>query len=218
MTTFLCSAILFDLDGVLADSTKSVAREWLRWAGENGVDPQKVAAIMHGRRTVEIVRTVAPHLDAEAEANKIEQRGVDDDSRDGVVVMPGAKELLQSLPLDRWAVVTSGTRLVATSRLRLTGLPIPRVLVPADEVANGKPHPEPYLKAALLLAANPEECLVVEDAPAGIQSAHAGGMKALGITSTYLASQLREADAIIHAMTEIRVSVLDGRLRVDIGT
>ena len=216
MTTFLCSAILFDLDGVLADSTKAVGRGWRRWAVENGVPPEKVEAIMHGRRTVEIVRTVAPHLDAEVEAKKIEQRGVDDDGRDGVVVMPGASELLRALPRDRWAVVTSGTRLVATARLHLTGLPVPDVLVPADDVTHGKPHPEPYLKAALLLAVNPEECLVVEDAPAGIQSAHAGGMKAIGITSTFPAAELREADAVINAMTRIRVTPQDGRLRVDV--
>jgi mannitol-1-/sugar-/sorbitol-6-phosphatase len=216
MTAFLCSAILFDLDGVLADSTKSVGRGWRRWAAENGVAPEKVEAIMHGRRTVEIVRTVAPHLDAEAEANRIERRGVDEDDRDGVVVMPGAAELLQLLPLDRWAVVTSGTRLVATSRLRLTGLPMPAVLVPADDVVQGKPHPEPYLKAALLLAVTPEECLVIEDAPAGIRSAHAGRMKAIGITSTFPASELKEADAVIHSMSQIRVSTQDGRLRVEV--
>lgn len=208
--------MLFDLDGVLANSTLAVGRAWRRWAVENGVAPEKVEAIMHGRRTVEIVRTVAPHLDAEAEAKKIEQRGVDEDTKDGVVVMPGAAELLRSLPRDRWAVVTSGTRLVATSRLRLTGLPVPDVLVPADDVVQGKPHPEPYLKAALLLAVNPEECLVVEDAPAGIASAHAGGMKAIGITSTFAESELKEADAVIHAMTEIRVSVQDGKLRVEL--
>jgi sugar-phosphatase len=216
MTTFLCSAILFDLDGVLANSTQAVGRAWCRWAEENGVEPEKVEAIMHGRRTVEIVRMVAPHLDAEAEADKIERRGVDDDGRDGVVVMPGAAELLQSLPLDRWAIVTSGTRLVATARLRLTGLPVPDVLVPADDVVQGKPHPEPYLKAALLLAVNPEECLVIEDAPAGIQSAHAGGMKAIGITSTFPASELKEADAVIHAMSQVRVNMLDGKLQVQV--
>ena len=216
MTTFLCSAILFDLDGVLANSTQAVGRAWRRWAEENGVEPEKVEAIMHGRRTVEIVRMVAPHLDAEAEADKIERRGVDDDGRDGVVVMPGAAELLQSLPLDRWAIVTSGTRLVATARLRLTGLPVPDVLVPADDVVQGKPHPEPYLKAALLLAVNPEECLVIEDAPAGIQSAHAGGMKAIGITSTFPASELKEADAVIHAMSQVRVNMLDGKLQVQV--
>ena len=216
MTTFLCSAILFDLDGVLADSTKAVAGEWRLWADENNIEPAKVEAIMHGRRTVEIVRMVAPHLDAVAEANKIEQRGVDDGSRDGVVVMPGAADLLQLLPHDRWAVVTSGTRMIATSRLQLTGLPTPSVLVPADDVTQGKPHPEPYLKAALLLAVNPEECLVVEDAPAGIRSAHAAGMKAIGITSTFPASALQEADAVIHSMSQIHVTLREGGLRVEV--
>lgn len=216
MTTFSCSAILFDLDGVLVDSTKAVAHEWRRWAEENGVEPEKVEAIMHGRRTVEIVRTVAPHLDAEAEAGKIERRGADDDGKDGVAAMPGVAELLKLLPADRWGVVTSGTRMIATSRLRLAGLPTPRVLVPADEVQHGKPHPEPYLKGARLLGVNPAECLVIEDAPAGIESAHAGGMKAIGITSTYPSSELCEADAVIEAMTQIRVSPQDGKLKVEV--
>jgi sugar-phosphatase len=217
MTTFLCSAILFDLDGVLVDSTKSVARGWRRWAEEHNVDAEKVEAIMHGRRTVEIIRTVAPHLDAEAEARKIELRGADDDVKVGVVVMPGVKELLESLPQDRWGVVTSGTRLVAAARLQLSRLPAPGAFVPADDVTQGKPHPEPYLKGALLLAVTPSECLVVEDAPLGIQSAQAGGMKVIGITSTFPASELREADAVITAMSQICARVQDGRLRVDVG-
>jgi mannitol-1-/sugar-/sorbitol-6-phosphatase len=216
MPTFQCSAILFDLDGVLVDSTRSVAHWWRVWAEENGVDPQKVEAVMHGRRTVEVVRLAAPHLDAEAEAAKIEKRGAENDGKDGVVVMPGAAQLLKSLPPERWGVVTSGTRLVAASRLRLAGLPEPRALVPADEVERGKPHPEPYLKGARLLGILPTECLVIEDAPAEIQSAHAGGMKAIGITSTYPASELHEADAVIEAMTQVRVRMQSGRLLVQV--
>jgi len=165
---------------------------------------------------VEIVRAVATHLDAEAEAKKIERRGADDDGKDGVTVMPGVAELLALLPQDRWGIVTSGTRMIATARLHLAGLPAPGVLVPADDVTQGKPHPEPYLKGALLLAVSPAECLVIEDAPAGIQSAHAGGMKAIGITSTFSASELKEADAVIRAMTQLRVSVRNGGLRVDV--
>ncbi len=216
MHTFLCSAILFDMDGVLVDSTQAVAREWRRWAEERGVEPSEVEAIMHGRRTMEIVRAVAPHLDAEAEAKRIEQRGADDAGKDGVVVMPGAADLLRLLPPEGWAVVTSAMRAIATKRLRLAGLPEPRVLVPADEVGQGKPHPEPYLKGAQLLGVDPEDCLVFEDAPAGIQSAHAGGMKAIGITSTYPAAELHEADAVIYTMTQINVSRQDGRLRVEV--
>jgi sugar-phosphatase len=216
MPTFQCSAILFDLDGVLVDSTRSVAHWWRVWAEENGVDPQKVEAVMHGRRTVEVVRLAAPHLDAEAEASKIEKRGAENDGKDGVVVMPGAAKLLRSLPPQRWGVVTSGTRLVAASRLRLAGLPEPRALVPADEVERGKPHPEPYLKGARLLGIPPAECLVIEDAPAGIQSAHAGGMKAIGITSTYPASELHEADAVIQSMAQLQISQTERKLRVEV--
>jgi len=119
--------------------------------------------------------------------------------------MPGAAELLQSIPTGRWCVVTSGTRHLATSRLRLGKLPIPDVLVTAEEVKQGKPHPEPYLKGAQMLGVDPEECLVIEDAPAGIRSAHAGGMKAIGITSTFPAGELHEADAVIRALTQLRV-------------
>jgi len=218
MPTFLCSAILFDMDGVLVDSTQAVAREWRRWAEERGVEPAKVEAIMHGRRTMEIVRAVAPHLDAEAEAKRIERRGAEDAGKDGVVVMPGAADLLRSLPPERWAVVTSAMRAIATTRLRLAGLPDPHVIVPADEVGKGKPHPEPYLKGAQLLGVDPKDCLVIEDAPAGIESAHAGGMKAIGITSTYSAAELQAADAVIHTISQIKATPQDGRLRVEVAS
>jgi len=138
---FQCSAILFDLDGVLVDSTRSVARQWRRWAEENNIDPEKVLAIAHGRRTIEVVRILAPQLNAEAEEKKIEKREADDN--DGVAVMPGAADLLKSNPEGSWCVVTSGTRYLATSRLRFFHLPIPRVLVAADDVRKGKADPEP---------------------------------------------------------------------------
>lgn len=162
-------------------------------------------AIAHGVRTIEVIRAVAPHLDAEAEVRKLESREAAD--RDGVAVMPGAVELVSVIPAGRWCVVTSGTRHLASARLRLAGIPVPSVLVTADDVAHGKPHPEPYLKGAELLGVKPEECLVVEDAPAGIQSAHAGGMKAIAVTSTFPASALREADAIVEKLEQIRVGV-----------
>jgi len=213
---FQCSAILFDLDGVLVDSTRSVARQWRLWAEENNIDPEKVLAIAHGRRTIEVVQILAPHLDAKAEESRIEKREADD--IDGVAVMPGAAELLKSIPDGRWCVVTSGTRYLATSRLRFAQLPIPRVLVAADDVQTGKPDPEPYLKGAELLEVKPAECLVIEDAPAGIRSARAGGMKAIALTSTYPQSELREADAILQNLGKIQVRGVDGerRLQVDI--
>lgn len=214
MQTFLCSAILFDLDGVLVDSTRSVARQWRLWAQENGVDPEQVLKIAHGRRTVEVVRLLAPHLPAEEEVQKLEQREAAD--TEGVTVMPGAADLVRSIPDGRWGVATSGTRYLATSRLRLGNLPIPRVLVSADEVVKGKPDPEPFLKGAELLGMNAEECLVIEDAPAGIRAAHAGGMKVIALPSTYPVSELQEADAVVQGLQKIRVGWLNERLRVDV--
>lgn len=214
MPVFFCSAILFDLDGVLVDSTGSVAEEWRLWSDENKVDVATVLRIMHGRRTVEIVRHVAPHLDAEAEARKIEQSGAE--HQENIKAMPGALELLRSMPAARWAVVTSGTRYVATARLQHTNLPMPRVLVAADDVTRGKPEPEPYLKGAAGLGIKPAECLVVEDAPAGIESAHACGMKVIGLTTTYSALELQNADAVAKEFRQIQVTVQDNGLRVEV--
>jgi len=203
MPNFSCAAILFDLDGVLCDSTRQVDREWREWAARKGVDGDAVMAIAHGVRTIEVIRRVAPHLDAESEAAAIEDHEAHDQT--GVAVMPGALELVQSIPVGRWGVVTSGTRLLAQNRLRHCGLPVPEVLVTSDDVAHGKPDPGPYLKGAEGLRYRPAECLVIEDAPAGIQSARAGGMKVLGITSTYAADALRQADVVIGKLGQIRV-------------
>lgn len=212
MPIFRCAAILFDLDGVLVDSTRSVERQWRIWAKERGVDEEKVIAVAHGVRAIEVMRIVAPHLDAEAEVRKLESLEAAD--HDGVAVMPGAADLVRSIPSGRWAVVTSGTRHLASARLRLAGIPVPKFMITADDVVNGKPHPGPYLKGAELLGANPAECLVIEDAPAGIQSAHAGGMKVVALTSTYPASALSDADAIVQNLAQIQVSV-DGAGKLD---
>jgi mannitol-1-/sugar-/sorbitol-6-phosphatase len=214
MKRFDCAAILFDLDGVLVDSTGSVTRQWQVWAQEHNIDPQRVAEIAHGVRAIEIVRVLAPHLDAAAEVARIEKREAAD--HDGVAVMPGAAELLKAIPEGRWCVVTSGTRHLATARLKLANLPTPKVLVAADDVSKGKPDPEPYLMGAKLLGMNPAECLVIEDAPAGIRSAHAGGMKAIGITSTYPASGLQEADAIVQKLAQIKVGSAEQTLTVNV--
>jgi len=205
MPIFHCSAILFDLDGVLVDSTRSVDRQWRAWARQKGVDGDKVMAIAHGVRTIEVIRAVAPHLDADAEVWELENREADD--HEGVEIMPGAIELIRSIPDGRWGVVTSGTRLLASARLRFGGLPVPKILVTAEDVANGKPHPEPYLTGAKRMGFNPVDCLVIEDAPAGIQAAHAGGMKVVGITSTYAAARLNEADFVIQRLPQIQVAV-----------
>jgi sugar-phosphatase len=203
MPSLRCSAILFDLDGVLLDSTRVVAEQYTRWAREHGLDPAEVMKAAHGVRTVEVVQRVAPHLDAVAETKKIEDREA---AADGIVPIPGAVALLNSIPRGRWCVVTSGTRYLATTRMRKFGIPVPEILVTADDVKNGKPDPEPYRKGAELLNLNPSACIVVEDAPAGIRSAHAAGMKVISLPSTYPVSELHEADVIVPGLPSIKIS------------
>ena len=209
---FYCSAILFDLDGVLVDSTGSVDRQWRIWADEQGIDQEKLMEIAHGRRTIEVVQMMAAHLDAKAEVLKIEKREAED--LEGVHVMAGAAALLSSIPEGHWCVVTSGTRYLATSRLRNARLPLPSVLIAADDVERGKPHPEPYLKGASGLKVPASSCLVIEDAPAGIRAAHAAGMKAIGITSTYSEEDLHEAEKVISKLKQIQVTLENGSLTV----
>jgi sugar-phosphatase len=216
MQNFDCSAILFDLDGVLVDSTRSVERFWRLWAQDNGLDPDTAVNVAHGRRTIETLRILVPDVDADTEAVKMEK--LEAHSTEGVTVMPGAAELVNSLPRHRWCVVTSGTKYLATRRLAAGNLPVPDILVTADDVKNGKPHPEPYLKGAELLGIEPSECLVLEDAPAGIQAAHAAGMKVVALASTYGPEELSEADATISTLVDLKVRLDGAKIRITLAT
>ena len=169
MTQISCRALLFDLDGVLIDSTPAVTRVWSRWAIAHGFDPDEVVRRAHGRPSVATIRDYLPHADHEAENLKVESGEIQD--LEGVVTLPGARELLSALPPDRWTIVTSCTRPLAEVRLRAAGLPIPERLLTCDDVTNGKPDPEPYLKGASLLGVVATDCVVVEDVPAGIRAA-----------------------------------------------
>ena len=203
MPKFECAAILFDMDGVLVDSTAAVAGTWGRWALAHSLDPQRVIDGAHGRRTIETVRAFAPHLDADAEARRIESAEAME--LDTASVIPGALALLRSLPEAKWGVVTSATRPMAKSRLHDAGFPTPRVLVTADDVVHGKPNPEPYLKGAAGLGIAPELCVVFEDSPAGISAARAAGMRVIGLLTTYPAEELGQAKATIQDFTKIRI-------------
>jgi sugar-phosphatase len=214
MALFSCSAILFDLDGVLVDSTPVVDRQYRIWAEEHGIDPTAVVGVAHGVRTVEVVTRFAPHLDALAETRKIEEREAADS--DGVRVIPGALAFLTSLPSERWAVVTSGMRLLATNRLRRCGLPVPRWLVTAEDVQQGKPHPEPYLKGAEGLGVEARDCLVFEDSPAGIEAARAAGMNVVGLATTYPAERL-STEVKVHSFEEVKLArARDGKLEIEV--
>jgi mannitol-1-/sugar-/sorbitol-6-phosphatase len=212
MPIFRCSAILFDLDGVLVDSTGSVDLHWRIWARERGIDEEKVVAIAHGVRAIEVIRIIAPHLDADAELRDLEKEEANDHHK--LAAMPGAIELVRSIPDNLWCVVTSGSRYLATERLRMVGVPIPKVMITADDVVNGKPYPEPYLKGAKALGFEPQRCLVIEDAPAGIRAAHAAGMKVIGFASTYKPEQLAEAETVIRNFAQLSVVPEGNSLRV----
>jgi sugar-phosphatase len=211
---FTCSAILFDLDGVLVNSIASVERQWRKFAARHGLDPELVVRTAHGHRAEESVRILMPHIDSVAEAKIIERDEIAD--TEGLAATEGAAELLAKLPRERWAVVTSGTRALATRRLQAAGLPQPVRMIAADEVRNGKPDPEPYLKGAEALGFAPHECLVFEDASTGILSAKRAGTRVVGLPGTYAAADLHEADALVRSLSDVEVSVQDnGELRVE---
>lgn len=204
MKTLSSAAILFDLDGVLVDSRAAVERQWAVWAREHHLDPAQVIPIAHGRPTIETIREVAPQLDADAEAESMEQREISD--LEGVRAIAGAADLLARIPPDRWAVVTSGTRNLATTRLRAVGLPVPHTLVSAGDITHGKPDPEPYLKGAAALRFTARECIVIEDAPSGIRAGKAAGMRVIAVPTTYPVHQLGEADVIIKRLSDLRIT------------
>jgi sugar-phosphatase len=204
---FFAKAILFDMDGVLMDSTPSVERVWRTWAAKHGLDPDRIAPLAHGRRSIETIRAVAPELDAEKENVIVEQMEIDD--KEGVTALPGAAELVADLPPDRFAIVTSATRPLAVARLGYAGIPVPRHMITADDVIHGKPSPEPFLKGAALLGFAAEDCLVFEDSPAGIASARSAGMKAIALQTTYPADQLQGANAIIANLADVQATLGD---------
>lgn len=188
-----CAALLFDLDGVLIDSTPAVARVWSRWALEHGFNPEEVVARAHGRPSLTTVREYLPNADHHAENKEVERREIED--LEGVIPLPGALELLASLPADRWTIVTSCTRPLAEVRIKAAGLPLPPKLITSSDITHGKPHPEPYRKGASVLGVSVPECIVLEDVPAGVQSGKAAGAKVVAFTSTVQRSALREAGA-----------------------
>ncbi|HEU4588465.1 MAG TPA: HAD-IA family hydrolase [Gemmatimonadales bacterium] len=197
-----CSAVLFDLDGVLVDSTQYVEHQWREWAKWRGLDPAPFLRVCHGRRALETIRLAAPELDAEAEVARFREVPVAEEPEFHAI--PGAAELLAALPAGTWAVVTSGSRPMATRRLTSAGLPVPAVLVTAEDVRHGKPSPEGYRRAAERLGVPPADCVVIEDAPPGVEAALAAGMTAVGLTTTHSPEELAAAHHRIASLAELR--------------
>jgi sugar-phosphatase len=181
------------MDGVLIDSTPAVTRVWHRWAVEHGFNPEEVVARAHGRPSLTTVREYLPNADHEAENREVERREIED--LEGVVPLPGALDLLASLPADRWTIVTSCTRALAEVRIKAAGLPLPKKLITSNDITHGKPHPDPYLKGAAILGFAAAECIVLEDVPAGIRSGKAAGSRVIAFTTTVREPVAREAGA-----------------------
>ena len=175
METIQCGALLFDLDGVLVDSTPAVTRVWKAWAFEHGIDGEQLVRVAHGRTNLSTIRELLPNGDYEAEARKVEQREIED--VDGLIPLPGALELLKILPMNRWAVVTSCSRPLAEARIRAAGLLLSKHFITSNEIVRSKPDPEAYLLGAKSVGLAATDCVVIEDAPAGIRSGKAAGAR-----------------------------------------
>jgi sugar-phosphatase len=205
MERIRCKAVLFDLDGVLVDSTPAVTRVWEQWAHEHGFDPGEVVHRAHGRPSIETLREYLPDADYEKENAEVERREIAD--LGGVVPLPGALNLLSTLPPGRWTIATSCTRPLAEVRIRAGGLPVPSKIITASEITKGKPDPEPYLKAAALLGVPASECVVFEDVPAGIRAGKAAGATVLALRTTVREEELRSAgaDFVLNSAADIAV-------------
>jgi mannitol-1-/sugar-/sorbitol-6-phosphatase len=193
MVQIRCSALLFDLDGVLVDSTPAVVRVWTKWAIAHGFDPHEVVHRAHGRPSISTIRDYLPNADAELENLEVLNGEIED--LEGVIALPGTLDLLNSLPSDRWTIVTSCARPLAEVRIRAGGLPVPEKLVTSSDITNGKPHPEPYLKGAAVLGFRIQDCLVFEDVPAGIRSGKAAGARVVAFRTTAEDAELKAAGA-----------------------
>jgi sugar-phosphatase len=205
-----CRALLFDMDGVLVDSTPAVARVWTAWANRFGLNPAEVVRQAHGRPSIATIRELLPSADHRAENQIIEKAEIED--REDVVALPGTTELLRALPADRFAVVTSASHPLAVVRLRAAGFAIPKHLVTSSDIQRGKPDPEPYLRGAQILGIPPADCVVIEDAPAGIQSGKSAGSRVLALRTTTPDSALHAAGAdwIVTDCSNIHLQPIQG--------
>lgn len=208
--TVHCKGILFDMDGILISSIDSVERSWTKWAHMRDVDPADALRIAHGCRAIETVAKLRPDLDSESELKVIEAIEVADG--EGVRVLPGVLHLLQTLPPDKWTVVTSATEKLARTRMAGAGIPVPERIVTAEFVTYGKPHPEPFLAGAGMLGVAPSECVVFEDSSSGVIAGREAGCTVIATPFSHPAEALDAAHYLIPDLTGVTAETLDGEL------
>jgi mannitol-1-/sugar-/sorbitol-6-phosphatase len=196
--------LLFDMDGVLVSSIGSVVRCWRRWAKMYDIPGADTYEVPHGHRAIDIVKLLRPDIDPEEGLRAIEDMEMED--TEDLTVLPGVKALLESLPQERWAIVTSATKRLMLGRLKIAGLPVPTRIISGDMVERGKPDPEPYVRGAGLLGFKPEECIVVEDAPSGVGAGAAAGCRVLGVLGTHSFEELAQADWVATSLEKLQVT------------
>ncbi|HEU4761330.1 MAG TPA: HAD-IA family hydrolase, partial [Gemmatimonadales bacterium] len=210
--TLTAAAILFDMDGVLLDSRPVVERTWRRWAERHGLSAEAVLRVAHGRRTRDTLQVVAPDLATDQEVVWLDAAELEDFA--GIRPIAGAHALVASLPSDRWTVVTSAGRELAARRLAKVGLTLPAHAVTSEDVQNGKPAPDGYLLAAARLGVSTAECVVVEDAPPGIESGRACEARVIAVATTQPREALTAADLIISDLDSLVVIGITPLLRL----
>lgn len=214
---FPAAALLLDLDGVLADSTHVIQRHWREFAAWYDLDAAHVMANVHGRRASDVITTMLAGRDPGVIARalrRFDRLEVDDVA--GITALPGGAALLAGLPHGSWAVVTAGTRAVAARRLAAAGLPVPTVLVGADDVRHGKPDPESYLEAAGRLGVRPNRCVVLEDSPSGILAGRAAESFVIGVATTHVPAQLGDAHAVVPDLRSVAAQPVGDLLAVSV--
>ncbi|HEY9684346.1 MAG TPA: HAD-IA family hydrolase [Drouetiella sp.] len=200
-------AWLFDLDGTLVDSTACVIAAWQNWCPRHGLNADDVIHKAHGRRALDSVKLLLPHANHDEEVAILED--LECNLTDGLVVIDGAHTLLSRISSRPWAIVTSGSIRVASHRTNYTRLPLPPVLVCADDVVHGKPDPEGYLLAAKRLNVPPSKCVVVEDAVAGIRAGKTAGMRVIAVATTHAPHELMEADYVCESLSELLDNLIE---------
>lgn len=205
-------ALLFDNDGTLISSMESVYRCWRRLAQEYGITAEEFERVeLHGRPAAEIIADMLPAERVAEAVARIEELEVSDVAG-GVVLLPGTRELLASLPPERWAVVTSAGRRLADARLAEVGIDA-KTVIAADDITRGKPDPEPFLLAAAKLGVDPARCVVFEDAPAGLTAGRAAGMTTVALATTHTAGEL-SADVVVKDLSAVSAQATEGGVEI----